>query len=127
VSDESELENRSTTSRMFKKLFEAGVLAVIEETARQLFPDFLAFAWMVILCALTWELLNHAKVKPYTLKLYRTVGVNHRMFSYIFAAVTGAVLLVGYWWTIEKIFTKPPKKVAAAPKENPAAIPIAQQ
>lgn len=85
---------------MRRRLFEAFLAVVLEESVRNFIPPLLPYAWLAILWLLTWEMLESDKVRPWFIRLNRNINARGRMLSYIIVAVLGAGVSLVYWVTI---------------------------
>src|SRR2546430_11306141 len=82
------------------------VLAVVEEIVRNLATNYVAYAWMLALIFLTYEVLHTQRAKKIGVGLYRTYGVQHRTMSYVVLGVLGAALFIAYWVGVQKAYAR---------------------
>src|SRR5579863_4274366 len=89
---------------MRKRLSEAFIAVVVEESVRKFIPPLLPYAWLAILWLLTWEILQSEKVKKLSGGIYSKLNKWERMLSFLIVAIVGAGISVTYWLGIRKAF-----------------------
>lgn len=120
---------------MRKKLLEAIIAVVLEESVRKFIPPLLPYAWLVILWLLTLEVLESNKVKKALSAFYARLGTGGRVLSFLLVGLIGAGVSMGYWLTIQQAISavnglskpEPPKSPEAPIKEEKQLIEASEE
>jgi hypothetical protein len=89
---------KSATLRgMHRRVGEAFLAVVLEESVRRFLPGLLPYAWLLILAGLTFEVLRCRSVRGWVQRRYAPLSARLRMASIIVAVAVGSLLLLGYW------------------------------
>jgi len=87
-----------------KKLLEAAIVVVLEESVRNFIPRLLPYFWLFILLGLTWEIVDGKKVRELSQTLYGRLSGRQRVMSFVIVGIVSASLGLFYWWSIKKVF-----------------------
>jgi len=109
---------------MAKRLLEAFIAVVLEESVRNFIPPLLPYAWLAILWWLTWEFLQSKKAKRLATTFYKRLGSGGRVVSYVLVAAVGAGMSLFYWMVITRAisvaehFSKSPENSSSSVKPD---------
>lgn len=89
---------------MLEFVIGALVGVVVDVTFRKVWPRYLSYAWMVIICGLTYELLRTEIGEQVAMAAYGRL--EDRWYSYLLMGIVGALLALLYWWSIGRTLTR---------------------
>lgn len=88
------------------------LLALIEELVRNLFPDYVVWAWMLALTYLTYELLRWKRIKKAGTRSRERLSQGQNMWAYFVVAIFGAFLFIAFWYGVNKVYGRYTKILA---------------
>src|SRR5258705_10597527 len=94
---------------MRKRLLEASLAVVLEESVRNFIPPLLPYAWLVILWILTWEIFESNRIKAQVIALSKRLQLGGRILSLMIAMGMGAGVSAAYWIVINKAISSAKK------------------
>ena len=87
---------------MWKYLVEALVLVIVEQTLRRVRPDYLPWAWILVLVVITTQVVWSKRTRVGSIS--KNWGKTKIMWSYAVVAVVGALWLCTYWFAAQHAY-----------------------
>lgn len=78
------------------------MLAVIEETVRNLLPNYVVWAWMLALAYAAYELIHSKRLKKKAIIIRKKLSKRENVLAYILLTVCGAALFGAFWYGVNK-------------------------
>jgi hypothetical protein len=110
---------------MLRTLRDALIAIIVERSVNWLVPQFLPYAWLLILAWLTWDLLRTKPLQKLTASAYSRWGRRNPVWTYVIVFAAGGTLLSLYWAGITGVFAsiKSPQQAPPSAKAEISTPP----